>query len=320
MDHDRLFKQLLQTFFAEFVELLLPGVDAYLDRSSVEFLDKEVFTDLTGGDRHEVDFLAKTRLKGRPACFAVHVEFQSSAEADFPKRMFRYFARLYERFDLPVYPVVLFSYDEPARAEPAEHRVEFPDKMVLFFHYEVIQLNRLDWRDFADRPNPVAAALMAKMRIAPADRPAVKLACLQQIVRLALNPAKRGYATEFVNAYLELNPAEMAEYHQAVDQIKTPAEREAVMQVTNEWTKMGEARGIAIGEARGFELGQAEGRVAGLVRSAVRVTLKKFRSVSESFESRMAELPADRLEQFGEAALDFKTLADVERWIVAAAG
>ena len=33
---------------------------------------------------------------------------------------------------------------------------------MLDFRFTVIQLNRLNWRDFARRPNPVAAALMAK--------------------------------------------------------------------------------------------------------------------------------------------------------------
>ena len=64
---------------------------------------------------------------------------------------------------------------------------------MLDFHYHVVQLNRLNWRDFAKRENPVASAwmaTMAKMRIAPEDRPRVKLECLRMIARLKLNKAK----------------------------------------------------------------------------------------------------------------------------------
>ena len=32
MDHDRLFKELLSTFFVEFMDLFLPDVGTYLDR------------------------------------------------------------------------------------------------------------------------------------------------------------------------------------------------------------------------------------------------------------------------------------------------
>ena len=68
-------------------------------------LDKEVFTDVTLGGKHEVDLLMRARFRGEEAFFLLHVENQSTAQGDFPKRMFRYFARLTEKYDLPVYPV-----------------------------------------------------------------------------------------------------------------------------------------------------------------------------------------------------------------------
>ena len=46
MDHDRIFKELLKHFFVEFVDAFLPDVAAYLDPTSLEFIDKEVFTDV----------------------------------------------------------------------------------------------------------------------------------------------------------------------------------------------------------------------------------------------------------------------------------
>jgi hypothetical protein len=98
---------------------------------------------------------------------------------NFGRRMFRYFTRLYKKYALPVYPIVFFSYDAPLREEPSSHRVGFPDVTVLNFSYRVIQLNRLNWRDFLRQPNPVASALMAKMGIAAEDRPQVKLECLR---------------------------------------------------------------------------------------------------------------------------------------------
>ena len=109
VDHDRLFKELLTTFFAEFVDLFLPEVSAYLERDSLVFLDKEVFTDVTSGERHEADLVVRARFQGQEAFFLVHVEHQSTAQAEFGQRMFRYFARLYEKHALPVYPVVIFS-------------------------------------------------------------------------------------------------------------------------------------------------------------------------------------------------------------------
>jgi len=51
MNHDRLFKELLTTFFIEFLDLFFPDLLQHLDRDSIEFLDKELFTDVTEGER-----------------------------------------------------------------------------------------------------------------------------------------------------------------------------------------------------------------------------------------------------------------------------
>ena len=53
IDHDRLFKELLSTFFVEFLELFFPDVSEYLERDSLVPMDKELFTDVTSGERYE---------------------------------------------------------------------------------------------------------------------------------------------------------------------------------------------------------------------------------------------------------------------------
>jgi len=160
VDHDRLFKQILRTFFLEFLDLFLPRVTEYIEPGTLEFLDKELFTDLSAGDRHEVDLLAKCRFRGEETYFLIHVETQSGSQGDFAARMFRYFARLTEQHTMPVYPIALFTYEAPARQERDVYQVQFPDLDVLSFRFRAIQLNRLNWRDYMRQPNPVAAALM----------------------------------------------------------------------------------------------------------------------------------------------------------------
>jgi hypothetical protein len=204
IDHDRLFKELLSTFFVEFLQLFLPEVITYLEPASITFLDKEVFTDVTAGERYETDLLVQAQFQGRPSCFLIHVENQATAQAGFGQRMFRYFARLYEKYGYPVYPVVVFSYAQPKTPAPKAFTLEFPDLTVLTFNYRVIQLNQLHWRDFLQQPNPVAAALMAKMQIDPVDRPRVKAECLRLLVTLKLDLARMQLISGFVDTYLTL--------------------------------------------------------------------------------------------------------------------
>ncbi|WP_256871871.1 Rpn family recombination-promoting nuclease/putative transposase [Nostoc sp. TCL26-01] len=113
IDHDRLFKELLSTFFIEFLDLFLPQVASQIDRDSIQFLPQEVFTDVTSGEKKEIDLLAQVRYQEQETYFLIHVENQSYTKTAFAKRMFRYFARLHEKYDLPIYPVVIFLLTNP---------------------------------------------------------------------------------------------------------------------------------------------------------------------------------------------------------------
>ena len=299
IDHDRLFKELLTTFFFEFLELFVPSVASYLDRESLVFLDKEVLTDVTSGDRHEVDILARGRFQNTQRFFLLHVEDQASAQSDFTKRMFVYFARLFEKHGLDVYPIVLFSYDRPLRAEPDRFRVEFPDLSVPDFRCRVIQLNRLDWRKYITQPNPVAAALMARMKIAPRDRPRVKLECLRLLATLRLNPAKARLIAGFVHTYLRLNAAENTVFQRQMEAL-APKEKQPMIELTNEW----------------IEKGREEGERTGAVREAqallIRLGAKRLGIPTQETQARIAAIgERDRLETLCERIYDVETWHDL---------
>jgi predicted transposase YdaD len=65
IDHDQLFKELLSTFFVEFLELFLPQVAAAIEPDSITFLPQEYFADLTTGETKIIDLLAQVRLAGQ---------------------------------------------------------------------------------------------------------------------------------------------------------------------------------------------------------------------------------------------------------------
>jgi hypothetical protein len=208
IDHDRLFKELLSTFFMEFLELFLPQIASTIERDSIVFQPQEYFADLTTGETKVIDLLASVRLAGQEVGFLIHVEAQASSEADFTRRIFFYFARLHQKYLQRIYPVVIFSFDEPYREESHQYTVEFDDLKVVEFNFCSIQLNRLNWRDYLHQQNPVAAALMAKMRIALRDRPKVKAECLRLLATLQLDPARTRLLSGFVDTYLRLNRQE----------------------------------------------------------------------------------------------------------------
>ena len=238
MDHDRLFKELLTTFFVDFLKLFCPELAANVDRDSVEFLDKEIFTDVAHGEMHEADIIAKARFQGADLAFLIHVEPQARHQGHFPQRMFAYFARFHEKYDLPVYPIAVFSFKTPLKPEPAMYRVDFPDLAVLAFQFRVVQLNRLAWRDFVDQMNPIAAALMALMAMKPKERPRVKLACLRLLAKLQLDPARQQLISGYIDQYLKLTIEQRQEFKVELQKI-APEEKEGVMKIVTSWMQEG---------------------------------------------------------------------------------
>jgi len=298
IDHDRLFKELPTTFFVEFIELFLPEVAAYLERDSIEFLDKEVFTDVTAGERYEADLIVKAEFRGQESFFLIHLENQAQHQTDFGKRMFRYFSRLSEKFDLPVYPVVVFSYNSPKTPEPNVYLVTFPNKVVLQFNYDVIQLNQLNWRDFVQQPNPVASALMAKMNIVPKDRRRVKFECLRLLATLRLDPAKMQLISGFIDTYLRLN-AEEERLFQADIATMEPAEQEVVMQIVTSW----------------MEEGIEQGKQQEALSLVMRLLPRRIGAVAPELQQPIQQLSQEQLEDLAEALLDFSSTADLEDWL-----
>ncbi len=298
MDHDHLFKELLTTFFVDFLEVFCPELAKYVEPGSVEFLDKEVFTDVTHGERHEVDLVAKARFRGKPLGFLIHIEAQARQQAVFPQRMFTYFARFHEKYDLPVYPIAVFSFETPREPEPDEYRVDFPDLAVLLFRFRVVQLNQLAWQDFQERTNPIIAALMATMHRGPQEQVWVKLACLQMLAKLPLDPARRELISGFIDAYLRLTMEEERVFEAELQKLH-PQEKESVMEIVTSWME------------RGLEQGRREGERILLLR----LFRKHLGDLDPAVEEQIASLSAERLEELGEALFDFKLPADLTVWL-----
>jgi predicted transposase YdaD len=242
IDHDQRFKELISTFFIEFLELFLPELAGAIEPDSVTFREQEYFVDLVDGEKKIIDLLAEVKLAGEDATILIHIEPQSTDRPIFPQRMFFYFSRLHQKHLKRIYPIAIFSYDQPLETGKTQYKVEFPSLKVLEFNFTAIQLNRLNWRDFIDRPNPVAAALMAKMAIAVKDRPKVKAECLRLLVTLKLDPAKTELISQFVDTYLRLNVEEEQTFQAEIDTMDV-GKKEEIMQVTTSWEEKGIVKG-----------------------------------------------------------------------------
>ena len=247
IDHDRLFKELIQTFFQNFIEGFFPKESCFINFSSVKFLEQDVFTDILRGDKRRIDILAEVKIKGQDQLILIHIEPQSSYQKEFHERMFIYCSRLYEKYRKPILPIAVFSYNDK-RDVPEQFTIEVPTLQVVNFQYFQLHLIKKNWRTFIGNENPVAAALLSKMGYTKKERVQVKLEFLRMLSCMELNPAKMALLYGFFETYLKLNEKEEKQMRDEIT--KLPEEEvKSVLRLPNSYFE----RGIQKGKTEGKE-------------------------------------------------------------------
>lgn len=141
-DYDITLKYLSDRFPEHFVNLIFEGFEG-----DVALLDRELPT-----NRRESDYLVKIKDSGcDEEIFILHIEFQSSHDADMPNRMLSYYARIREKYKLPVYPVVVYL-------NPDDHGCDIKNTFansiygeeIIKFKYKVLKVWESDSRMIID--------------------------------------------------------------------------------------------------------------------------------------------------------------------------
>lgn len=205
--HDQLFKELIHTFFEEFLEAFFPEVYNSIDFSSIHPLTGETFTDLHEGESRTADIVIEAKVKHQDTIIIIHIEPQSYQQTNFHERMYMYFSLLYNKYRKPILPIAIFTYDNVGN-EKNEFHIQFPFFDVLSFRFLTLPLRKMNWRQYIQSDNPVAAALLSKMGFHEDERIQVRKEFLRMLVRMKLNPAKERYIYGFFESYLKFNEVE----------------------------------------------------------------------------------------------------------------
>ena len=144
--------------------------------------------------------------------------------------------------------------------------------------------------DFLQQKNPVAAALMSKMKIDTRDRPTVKAQCLRLLVTLKLDRAKMQLISGFVDTYLRLNSNEETLFQSQLSTMNIQ-EQEQIMQITTSWEQKGQSNTI------------------------LRQLNRKLGNLPEEIVTKIKSLESSQLDTLTEDLLDFATFDDLDRWL-----
>lgn len=166
-DYDSPWKDILDAYFPEFMALFFPAAAAEIDWSrGFETLDKElaqVVQDAELGRRYADKLLKVWLIDGREEWLLIHVEIQGRREADFPRRMFVYAYRLYDRYGREIASLAVLADPNP-RWRPRRFEIgRWGSRLGLVFP-SVKLLDHLSRQDELEADdNPFATVVLAHL-------------------------------------------------------------------------------------------------------------------------------------------------------------
>ena len=166
--YDTPWKDILEDYFEDFMAFFFPEIHTEIDWSmGYVFLDQElsqVTRDAEVGKK-VVDKLVKVwKLTGQETWVLTNVEIQSQEESVLGERVFTYFYRLKDKFNLPIASLVILG-DDRTNWRPSTFsqslwgcRVQFEFPIVKLLDYEA------QWADLEASRNPFAIVTMAHLK------------------------------------------------------------------------------------------------------------------------------------------------------------
>lgn len=292
-DHDELFKDLIDAFLFDLLVLFLPApIAADLDPSYRVALNRESPADVGPGRVRRADLVYEDRSTTGER-FIVHLEAQASYDPKFSKRMLYHFVVLSEIYDLPVVPMAIFSFRSPQRQLDAGRSHRFREVKFMQFDFQLIQLNRLHWRDSSQIRNPIAATFMSVMKYLEAELVEVRLECLKSLARLELSPEKRAIAQRFVDAYTRLTSLQQQHFDRRLSELAPPY-RENIMTYITSW--------------------EQKGKLAHAREVALKLVGARFEECSNELVEAINKLPLEILDLLPEKIFSFGSLEDLQKW------
>jgi len=311
VNHDALFKMLLKrpAILRAFFEAFLPDTSRFVDFHSLEFIDKERYT--IEGRKRTGDLLVKTRFQNQSAGFLIHLEHQAQPDRNLGRRMLEYFVLDWRECDLPVYPIAVLSHKDPPPVRPSPVALDFPNKRVLEFDFDVIDLARLDASAYASMTNPAALALAARMKVQRHERVPLMRDFFLNLAATDLQQAEQELVIGFFSAYLHPSEQEVLQLETEMSKVSSGMAREKAIRLTNPFVELGKIKGRREGLQEGFRKGRHQGETEIVLRQLKR----RLGSLSAAEETAVRSLTARKVEALGEALLEFASRTDLAAWL-----
>ena len=295
--NDYLWKGILEDLLDDFLRLMHPNADEIFDFDrGITFLDKELEQLFPPEDNNDfspkiVDKLAKlyTR-KGSEKWVLIHCEVQGEYQKWFPLRMYKYYARIFDKYDKQISAYAILT-EESKKTRTNQYTSEFLGTK-LDYHYNIYKISQQNEEELRKSDNPFAmVALTARsvLKNKPLNDDAlmeIKEKLLKQLLEKSFSKAKIRKIMIFLKFYINFgNSQNNIIFDEKIKQITGRTETMGIEEMVlvdreKRGIELGEKRGIELGEKRGIELGEKRGEKRGIENKAREIIInmiqKKF--------------------------------------------
>ncbi len=289
-DYDSPWKEILSTYFQEFMEFFFPKIAREIDWTrGYELLDKELrqITRESEVGQRLADHLVKVWTNdGEEARVLVHVEVQAREEKGFGRRVFIYHYRIFDLYQRPVVSLAVLADDNP-KWYIGEYEQSFWGCGNTFRFPAVKLLEYKDQRAFlALSANTFAVVVIAHLQTLETrkdrqKRFRYKLALTKALYRRGWDRQKIIDLYRFIDWIMALPKKLEKSYHEELVKF----EEEIKMPYVTTAERIGMEKGVAQGIEKGVAQGIEKGRLIGEILMAQRV-LKQGRYTQESLKKK----------------------------------
>jgi len=200
-----LFREILQTFLADYVRLVEPDSAAHLRLDRIAFPAAPALPAPLAAERQEVGVVGEAPSRwGEMVTIMVQVEPEALTPAELSRRIGRYFADRDIHYCQPVLLSVLYLRGgrPGVNLETAPVcRILDTDILRIYFSAFGVAGSRAEY--YLERPEPIAWALSALMEPIRLSRARHRQLCLERIAACGLAGERRALLTRFVEAFLK---------------------------------------------------------------------------------------------------------------------
>ncbi len=306
-DYDSPWKKAIEMYFKEFVHFFFPEMAEDVDWTWEHvFLDKElqqVAREAALGRRYVDKLVRLYRKNGHEKWVLVHIEVQGQPDIDFPKRMYTYNYRIFDRFDRKVASLAILA-DENPNWRPDHYSYElWGSKVGLWFPSVKLLEYKEKWEELEESTNPFASVVMAHLKAVETagdneKRYHWKVSLIKRLYRLGYEKQDVIQLFDFIDWVMALPEELEEELWTEIQKIEEERKMEYVSSV----------------ERIGIKKGMQQGMQEEALRLLSRQIARRFQVSSDSVQPIFAGLTIEQIEELGERFIEAENLDQIRGW------